>query len=158
MHHELKIMTAYFPRVLDGSKPFEIRYNDRNFQEGDTVTLNEWDGEHYTSRSAKRRITFVTDYAQKPGFVVFGMKPVHETDEDSLERPYTVYFMAGWRETKTGGREFSWMTKAYPDSVSAPEVMDDMRGSLIPSRSDYPVVVTAFNEVKSYPAMQEDAT
>ncbi|WP_438833981.1 DUF3850 domain-containing protein [Aeromonas oralensis] len=83
MHHELKILTAYYPRVLDGSKPFEIRLNDRNFKEGDTVTLNEWDGERYTGRSAKRLITFVTDYAQQPGYVVFGMKAV----EDNAGRP-----------------------------------------------------------------------
>ncbi|MCR6739944.1 ASCH/PUA domain-containing protein [Aeromonas dhakensis] len=75
MHHELKILPAYFQPVLDGTKPFEIRDNsDRNFQEGDTVTLNEWDGERYTGRKAARVITFVTDYAQQPGFVVFGMK------------------------------------------------------------------------------------
>ncbi len=79
MHHDLKILTTYFPAVLDGSKPFEIRDNsDRNFQQGDTVTLNEWDGERYTGSSAKRLITFVTDYAQQPGYVVFGMKAVAE--------------------------------------------------------------------------------
>ncbi|MGL6403660.1 ASCH/PUA domain-containing protein [Aeromonas hydrophila] len=84
MHHELKILPAYFQPVLDGTKPFEIRDNsDRNFQEGDTVTLNEWDGERYTGRQANREITFVTDYAQSPGFVVFGIKAV----EDNEGRP-----------------------------------------------------------------------
>ncbi|MBX9562335.1 DUF3850 domain-containing protein [Aeromonas hydrophila] len=77
MHHELKILQVYFQPVLDGAKPFEIRDNsDRNFQEGDTITLHEWDGERYTGRSTTRQITFVTDYAQQPGFVVFGMKEV----------------------------------------------------------------------------------
>ncbi|WP_017778684.1 DUF3850 domain-containing protein [Aeromonas dhakensis] len=84
MHHELKILPAYFQPVLDGTKPFEIRDNsDRNFQEGDTVTLNEWDGERYTGRKAARVITFVTDYAKQPGFVVLGMKAV----EDNAGRP-----------------------------------------------------------------------
>ncbi|MDM5086264.1 DUF3850 domain-containing protein [Aeromonas rivipollensis] len=77
MHHELKILPGYFQSVLDGTKPFEIRDNsDRNFRQGDTVSLNEWDGERYTGRQAARVITFVTDYAQQPGFVVFGMKEV----------------------------------------------------------------------------------
>ncbi|WP_323951297.1 DUF3850 domain-containing protein [Aeromonas veronii] len=77
MHHELKILPRYFQPVLDGAKPFEIRDNsNRNFQEGDTVTLNEWDGERYTGRRTTRLITFVTDYAQLPGYVVFGMKEV----------------------------------------------------------------------------------
>lgn len=75
MHHELKILPRYFQPVLDGSKPFEIRDgSDRDFCVDDTVTLNEWDGERYTGRSATRLITFVTDYAQQQGFVVFGMK------------------------------------------------------------------------------------
>ncbi|MCJ8215434.1 DUF3850 domain-containing protein [Aeromonas veronii] len=85
MHHELKILTAYYPRVLDGSKPFEIRLNDRNFQEGDTVTLNEWDGERYTGRRVTRLITFVTDYAQQPGYVVFGMREVSARAGMTLE-------------------------------------------------------------------------
>lgn len=86
MHHELKILPRYFQPVLDGAKPFEIRDNsDRNFQEGDTVTLNEWDGERYTGRSAKRLINFVTDYAQQPGYVVFGMKDVSARAGMTLE-------------------------------------------------------------------------
>ncbi|WP_254203547.1 DUF3850 domain-containing protein [Aeromonas sp. FDAARGOS 1407] len=95
MHHELKIMPRYFQPVLDGAKPFEIRDNsERNFQEGDTVTLNEWDGERYTGRSAKRLITFVTDYAQKPGYVVFGMKEVEE--EGQLINAYLATCITGY--------------------------------------------------------------
>jgi uncharacterized protein YqfB (UPF0267 family) len=89
MHHDLKILTTYFPAVLDGSKPFEIRDNsDRNFQQGDTVTLNEWDGERYTGRQADREITFVTDYAQQPGFVVFGMRTIQLDDDGVIQTIY----------------------------------------------------------------------
>lgn len=45
MHHDLKIWPQYFQRVSNGSKTFEIRENDRGFQQGDTVTLREWDPE-----------------------------------------------------------------------------------------------------------------
>lgn len=84
MHHELKILPRYFQPVLDGAKPFEIRDNsDRNFKEGDTVTLKEWNGTRYTGRAAKLQITYVTDYAQQQGFVVFGMKAI----EDRAGRP-----------------------------------------------------------------------
>lgn len=77
MHHELKILPVYFEQVIAGNKPFEIRDNtDRNFHEGDTVTLNEWDRRHYTGNKTTRQITFVTAYAQQPGFVVFGMREV----------------------------------------------------------------------------------
>lgn len=43
MHHELKIWPQFFCRVLDGTKTFEVRDNDRGFQPGDTVVLREWD-------------------------------------------------------------------------------------------------------------------
>ena len=43
MKHELKIWPMYYSRVLDGSKTFEIRSNDRGYQSGDTVVLKEWD-------------------------------------------------------------------------------------------------------------------
>jgi hypothetical protein len=45
MRHELKTWPQYFCRVKDGSKTFEVRKNDRGFQNGDTVILREWDPE-----------------------------------------------------------------------------------------------------------------
>lgn len=42
MTHELKILPQYYCRVADGSKTFEMRVNDRGFQSGDTVILQEW--------------------------------------------------------------------------------------------------------------------
>lgn len=43
MKHELKIWPQYFSRVIDGSKTFEVRKNDRGFQPGDEVVLREYD-------------------------------------------------------------------------------------------------------------------
>lgn len=45
MKHELKIWPQYYHRVKDGSKTFEIRKNDRDFQVGDTVILIYFDPE-----------------------------------------------------------------------------------------------------------------
>jgi len=156
MHHDLKILTTYFPAVLDGSKPFEIRDNsDRNFQQGDTVTLNEWDGERYTGRQANREITFVTDYAQKPGFVVFGMKALSlERDETTtVALPATVYFMSGWKEIQRGW-QYSWLTRIYPDDMTISDVLDDMKGKIFSPEDEF--VVTSFNVVRQYPADQSD--
>jgi hypothetical protein len=42
MAHHLKIWPAYYARVANGTKTFEVRNNDRGFQMGDTVLLDEW--------------------------------------------------------------------------------------------------------------------
>lgn len=160
MHHELKILPRYFQPVLDGAKPFEIRDNsDRNFQEGDTVTLNERDGERYTGRSVTRLITFVTDYAQQPGYVVFGMKEVMDLTESNTsqaERPCTVFFLAGWQKIHDG-KCYGWRTAVYPDSMDVSDIFDDLVNRASLGDKDG-FVVTAFNSVRNYPATPEEAS
>lgn len=74
MIHNLKINSIYFEHVINREKTFEIRKNDRNFQVGDYVLLNEWnDGKStYTGRKVKVKIIYITDYEQKDDYVVFG--------------------------------------------------------------------------------------
>lgn len=43
MKHIIKCWPQYFCRVADGSKTFEVRVNDRGYQPGDNVVLEEWD-------------------------------------------------------------------------------------------------------------------
>lgn len=45
MLHNLKINREFFNPVLEQTKTFEIRKNDRGFCVGDTVILNEWDNQ-----------------------------------------------------------------------------------------------------------------
>ena len=40
-HHYLKTETKYFQAIEKGEKKFEIRKNDRNFQIGDMIYLEE---------------------------------------------------------------------------------------------------------------------
>lgn len=62
---------------MDGLKTFEIRENDRGFNAGDIVELQEWDQELlYTGRKIVRTIGYVLDYHQKPGWVVFSLLPM----------------------------------------------------------------------------------
>lgn len=75
MHHELKIETPYFEAVISGKKTFEIRYDDRGYNAGDTIELREVrtpDG-MYTGRKQAATIGYVTAYKQTPGFVVFSL-------------------------------------------------------------------------------------
>ena len=46
MKHQLKIKQCFLMRVLDGSKTFEIRKNDRDFQVGDTIKFLPLECEH----------------------------------------------------------------------------------------------------------------
>lgn len=74
-HHQLKVLPCYFEAAEKGLKPFEIRDNtDRGFQRGDTVELLEYEAGRYTSRSLLGEITYVTNFEQKPNWVVFGIK------------------------------------------------------------------------------------
>ena len=41
--HKLKIKSEYFLAVINKTKTAEIRYNDRNYQVGDILILNEID-------------------------------------------------------------------------------------------------------------------
>lgn len=73
-HHQLKIEPKYIDAIFDGSKTFEIRKNDRDFQSGDNVTLTEIPrSDHAWPRSVTKTIGFLTDYEQKPGYVVFSL-------------------------------------------------------------------------------------
>jgi len=75
LEHKLKIDTEYFEAVLNEKKNFEIRFNDRNFQIEDIVILQEiTENREYTGREITATISYITDFEQKEGFVVFGFK------------------------------------------------------------------------------------
>lgn len=84
MKHELKIKPEYLAAVVTGEKTFEIRNNsDRNFQVGDTLILKSWDGE-FNGNFVERTISYITDFEQKPGYVVLGL--VGPREFELLER------------------------------------------------------------------------
>lgn len=90
--HELKVWPQFFDVVASGVKTFEIRQNDRDYRVGDVLRLREWlrpgtlgvtrsEAEMlYTGREVRRRIAYITDFAQTPGFVVLGLQPLQEGD------------------------------------------------------------------------------
>ena len=75
MLHELKTLPQFFDEIITEMKRFEIRKNDRNFQKGDMLLLREWNGESYTGHTQYARVTYLTDFEQKPGFVVMSIAP-----------------------------------------------------------------------------------
>ncbi len=64
MIHAIKIQPQYFDAVISGKKQFEIRKNDRDYQEGDYLALNEWEQTnavcgHYTGRSCLVYVDYI---------------------------------------------------------------------------------------------------
>ena len=59
MAHELKILPKYFDAVNCGLKNFEIRINDRNYQEHDELVLKEWYRGKYTGRECRRWVGYI---------------------------------------------------------------------------------------------------
>lgn len=83
-HHLLKCRAEYFKVSWAGYKPFEIRLNDRNFQLHDEIILQEITGPctgyDYTGREIIGFITYLTDYEQKPGYIVFAYREAGRRD------------------------------------------------------------------------------
>lgn len=71
--HALKTLPRFFTAIVQGIKTFEIRENDRDFRVNDRLILEEWDGERYTGRRTSVRVTYMTSFEQKPGYVVMGI-------------------------------------------------------------------------------------
>lgn len=59
MTHELKILPKYFDAVNCGKKNFEIRINDRDYQEHDELVLKEWYRGKYTGRECHRWVGYI---------------------------------------------------------------------------------------------------
>ncbi|MBC1358295.1 DUF3850 domain-containing protein [Listeria booriae] len=78
MTHNLKINSEYFLPIKQDLKCFEIRKNDRNYQVGDTVVLNEFfeKEQTYSGEKITVKIKYITDYNQKVDYVVFGFEKI----------------------------------------------------------------------------------
>lgn len=83
--HDLKIWSEFFEAVKDGRKTFEVRYDDRGYQEGDYLVLREikksqeeGNAPDYTGRAILVKIKYVfrdkgTHFLQD-GYVVLGIE------------------------------------------------------------------------------------
>lgn len=66
--HRLKTVNPHFSDILSGKKTAELRINDRDFAQGDTLVLCEWSDSHgYSGREITVRVASILD--QHPGLV-----------------------------------------------------------------------------------------
>ena len=75
--HTLKIQPKYFSAVLHGTKNFELRKDDRDYQVGDLITLREYENGQYTGKAIKNLpIKYILrdcpEYGLKEGYCIFG--------------------------------------------------------------------------------------
>jgi uncharacterized protein DUF3850 len=89
--HELKSWPPFFTHMVSGEKTFDVRFNDREFQVGDTILFREWEPKehgfhgapYYTDRQYRMRISYILDpqpgrdpdMGLVPGYVVLGLVP-----------------------------------------------------------------------------------
>lgn len=59
--HEIKTWPDYYFRIFAGSKKFEVRKNDRDYQIGDILYLREYDPavNDYTGREMYCSVTYI---------------------------------------------------------------------------------------------------
>lgn len=59
--HNLKTWTGYYERVANGTKTFEFRTDDRDYQVGDHLVLREWcpDKKKFSGRTCERVVTYI---------------------------------------------------------------------------------------------------
>lgn len=101
--HDLKVWPVYFERLLDGTKTFDVRKDDRNYQAGDILILREWQPElvgiqalvaafapdsiRYTGRQITRRVGFVAKDRMfglnLTGYAVMSLLPVDDRPDPS---------------------------------------------------------------------------
>lgn len=91
MEHRLKTWPPFFKDVLLGNKNFELRKNDRDFQEGDILILEEWDPvlEDYTGLRIRKRVSCVVrggeispKWGLQPGFCIMSLKRIAPPREE----------------------------------------------------------------------------
>ena len=60
--HYLKTWPEFFQAMKSGKKTFELRKNDRDYQVGDTLVLQEYDPINgYTGDEIQREVTYTLD-------------------------------------------------------------------------------------------------
>lgn len=76
--HDLKTDHIYFADVLRNIKPFELRYNDRDFRVGDILRLHEQIDGQQTGRIVDREVIYILEnYAGLvKGFCILGIQLV----------------------------------------------------------------------------------
>jgi len=88
--HILKVHPQFWPSLIDGSRCFEVRRNDRKFKAGDVLEFGLYDPKvGFIGEVAERRVvTYILEHEDFPqgvgcGFVVLGFTLFNTIREDA---------------------------------------------------------------------------
>jgi len=93
VNHKLKTWSGYFRAIQRGEKRFEVRFNDRNFKEGDTLELCEWDNIKKRFTDAPPlfvKVTYIMNggkFGIEDGYVVMAIEPCRTCDHNANAAP-----------------------------------------------------------------------
>lgn len=75
-----KIWKEYFGQVASGKKKYELRLNDFEIKEGDTLVLEEWDKDkkEYTGRALEKKVTRVNRFKLEDLYTFWFKEDVEE--------------------------------------------------------------------------------
>ncbi len=77
VQHDLKCQQKYFHEIWNRQKTFELRIDDRNYQVGDFVLLNEYDSRGRTGQKIYAQIKYVLreagQFGLMPGYCIFSI-------------------------------------------------------------------------------------
>ena len=122
--HSLKIKSEHFSAVINKTKTAEVRYNDRNYQVGDILILNEIDSlGNFTGNNCVVIVTHVLDDNQylQTGFVMLSFrmpnsddshKNINEIKAQGIEEAVINQVLQHRLMTE---REFTW--QSYRDEI-----------------------------------------
>lgn len=83
---QLKCTPESFWAIVDGSKPFTTRLNDRKFSVGDILDIEEYVDGDYTGFGTTQRVTCISPFGCQPGYVVLGLQSALE-ESGAVDEP-----------------------------------------------------------------------
>ncbi len=131
--HMLKTDPAVFQDVLDGSKTFEIRFNDRGYQIGDLIVLKEtkFTGQQmksgqplaYTGREIQKRISYVLGgYGLQDDWVILGVQDIEAAKAQAVPEGFVLV-------SREMPKSFDEGLYVYSNSIS---IIDECSDGFIP--------------------------
>ncbi len=79
--HHVKCWPRFYKAIDNGTKPFEVRFDDRNYRVGDILIIQEYDPEsnYFSGNEVSREITYKVNgraFGIQEGFCVLGLKAI----------------------------------------------------------------------------------